>query len=133
MTENFWNRVLDLLDRQGISRKEFALRVGISYSSIHNGATLNSVPSADIALRIAYELHTSLEYLVYGSENFYNTDRAPLSRQSYNLERYLQEKNRHILTALGNMQPEVRKSLEDLIFTLEKANPEQTKMPPKTT
>ena len=133
MTENFWNRVLDLLDRQGISRKEFALRVGISYSSIHNGATLNSVPSADIALRIAYELHTSLEYLVYGSENFYNTDIAPLSRQSYNLERYLQEKNRHILTALGNMQPEVRESLEDLIFTLEKANPEQTKMPPKTT
>ena len=133
MTENFWNRVLDLLDRQGISRKEFALRVGISYSSIHNGATLNSVPSADIALRIAYELHTSLEYLVYGSEDFYNTDIAPLSGQSYNLERYLQEKNRHILTALGNMQPEVRKSLEDLIFTLEKANSEQTKMTSKTT
>lgn len=133
MTENFWNRVLDLLDRQGISRKEFALRVGISYSSIHNGATLNSVPSADIALRIAYELHTSLEYLVYGSEDFYNTDIAPLSGQSYNLERYLQEKNRHILTALGNMQPEVRESLEDLIFTLEKANSEQTKMTSKTT
>lgn len=133
MIENFWNRVLDLLDRQGISRKEFALRVGISYSSIHNGATLNSVPSADIALRIAYELHTSLEYLVYGSEDFYNTDIAPLSGQSYNLERYLQEKNRHILTALGNMQPEVRESLEDLIFTLEKANSEQTKMTSKTT
>ena len=125
--------MLDLLDRQGISRKEFALRVGISYSSIHNGATLNSVPSADIALRIAYELHTSLEYLVYGSEDFYNTDIAPLSGQSYNLERYLQEKNRHILTALGNMQPEVRESLEDLIFTLEKANSEQTKMTSKTT
>ena len=120
MTDNFWNRVLDLLDRQGISRKEFALRVGISYSSIHNGATLNSIPSADIALRIAYELHTSLEYLVYGSEDFYNTDIAPLSGQSYNLERYLQEKNRHILTALGNMQAEVRESVEDLIFTLEK-------------
>lgn len=133
MNENFWNRVLDLLDRQGISRKEFALRVGISYSSIHNGATLNSVPRADIALRIAYELHTSLEYLVYGSEDFYNTGIAPLSGQSYNLERYLQEKNRHILTALGNMQPEVRESLEDLIFTLEKANSEQTKMTPKTT
>ena len=79
MTDNFWNRVLDLLDRQEISRKEFAMRIGISYSSIHNGATLGSIPSADIALRIAYELHTSLEYLVYGSEQFSDTDIAPLS------------------------------------------------------
>ncbi len=122
MTDNFWNRVLDLLDRQEISRKEFAMHIGISYSSIHNGATLNSIPSADIALRIAYELHTSLEYLVYGNEQFYDTDIAPLVGQSYNMERFLQEKNRHILLALEKMRPEVRKSVEDLIFTLEKTN-----------
>ena len=128
MTDNFWNRVLDLLDRQEISRKEFAMRIGISYSSIHNGATLNSIPSADIALRIAYELHTSLEYLVYGSEQFYNTDIAPLSGQSYNMECFLQEKNRHILLALENMQPQVRESIEDLIFTLEKANSVQNEL-----
>lgn len=126
MTDNFWNRVLDLLDRQGISRKDFAMRVGIAYSSIHNGAMLNSIPSADIALRIAYELHTSIEYLVYGSEHFFNTDIAALSGRSYNNERYLYEKNKHILLALTNMQPEVRESVEDLIFTLEKANESQT-------
>ena len=128
MTDNFWNRVLDLLDRQEISRKEFAMRIGISYSSIHNGATLGSIPSADIALRIAYELHTSLEYLVYGSEQFSDTDIAPLSGQSYNMERFLQEKNRHILLALENMQPQVRESIEDLIFTLEKANSVQNEL-----
>ncbi|MBQ9206274.1 MAG: helix-turn-helix transcriptional regulator [Treponema sp.] len=122
MNDNFWNRVLDLLDRQGVSRKEFAMRVGVSYSSIHNGAMLNSVPSADIALRIAYELHTSIEYLVYGSEHFYDTDVAMLTDQSRNLVRYSYEKNKHLLTALSNMQPEVRESVEDLIFTLEKVN-----------
>ena len=101
------------------------MRVGISYSSIHNGAMLNSIPSADIALRIAYELHTSIEYLVYGGEQFQNTDVAALTGSSYNLDRFLYEKNRHILIALGNMQPEVRESVEDLIFTLEKANSPQ--------
>ena len=48
MNGNFWDRVLDLLERQDIPRKEFAAQVGISYSSIHNGVALGSVPSADI-------------------------------------------------------------------------------------
>ena len=118
--------MLDLLDRQGISRKEFARRVGISYSSIHNGAMLNSVPSADIALRIAYELHCSIEYLVYGSEDFHDTEVAALSGRSYNMARFVYEKNKDILLALGKMHPAVRESVEDLIFTLEKVHSLQT-------
>ena len=127
MSDNFWNRVLDLIDRQGISRKEFAMRVGISYSSIHNGAMLNSIPSADIALHIAYELHTSIEYLVYGNECLSaldTTDNAPAK----NHERFLYEKNKNLLLALENMQPELRKSIQDLIFTLGKSNASQIEL-----
>ena len=121
MNNNFWNRVLDLLDRQGISRKEFAMKVGISYSSIHNGAMLNSIPSADIALRIAYELHTSLEYLVFGSKYPSVSNNTSLSStQIKKQDRFLYEKNKHLLLALEKMQPDVRQSVQDLIFTLEK-------------
>lgn len=66
MADNFWGRVLELLEWKGISRKELAAKVGISYSSIHNGIKLNSIPSADIALNVAHELNTSVEYLVKG-------------------------------------------------------------------
>lgn len=117
--------MLDLLDRQGIARKEFAMRVGISYSSIHNGVMLNSIPSADIALHIAYELHTSLEYLVFGNEPFSEgTTVAPIS-SAKNQERFLYEKHKHLLHALEHLQPEVRQSVQELIFTLEKANGSQ--------
>ncbi|MCR4632200.1 MAG: helix-turn-helix domain-containing protein [Treponema sp.] len=126
MSDNFWNRVLDLLDRQGISRKEFAMRVGISYSSIHNGAMLNSIPSADIALHIAYELHTTLEYLIYGNNNLYGNNAATISLSQKEQDRFLYEKNKHILIALEKMSPEVRQSVQDLILTLEKANSAQT-------
>ena len=66
MADNFWGRVLELLEWKGISRKELAEKVGISYSSIHNGIKLDSIPSADIALKVAYELNTTVEYLVKG-------------------------------------------------------------------
>lgn len=118
--------MLDLLDRQGISRKEFAMRVGISYSSIHNGATLNSIPSADIALHIAYELHTSLEYLVYGSNLFSDAKTDSISAPARNQERFLYEKNKPLLLALEKLQPEVRKYIQDLIFALERANSPQS-------
>lgn len=122
MIDNFWNRVLDLLDRQGITRKDFAMRVGISYSSIHNGSILNSIPNADIALRIAYELHTSIEYLVYGNDNPSTTNTNENNLSAKNQERFLYEKNKNLLLALEKMNPEIRKSVQDLIFTLERTN-----------
>ena len=122
MNDNFWNRVLDLLDRQEISRKDFAMRVGISYSSIHNGALLNSIPSADIALRIAYELHTSIEYLVYGNEQINDNGTHVNNIKQKNQDRFLYEKNKQLLIALEKMKPEVSQSIQDLIFTLEKTN-----------
>ena len=68
MSDNFWSRVLELIEWKGISRKEFSHNVGVSYSSIHNGAERGSIPSADLALKIADELNTSIEFLVYGNQ-----------------------------------------------------------------
>ena len=66
MDDKFWGRGLELCEWKGKTRKELSAKVGISYSSIHNGIKLNSIPSADIALNVAHELNTSVEYLVKG-------------------------------------------------------------------
>ena len=116
MNENFWGRVLELLEQQGISRKEFAAQLGISYSSIHNGITLGSIPSADIALKIADKLDTSIEYLVYGNQN-YTSDK---NGQPKNREQFLYRKNKDIINAIEKLAPDVRMTLRDLIVKIGK-------------
>ena len=117
MNDNFWGRVLDLLEKQDISRKEFASQIGISYSSIHNGIELGSIPSADIALKIADRLDIPLEYLVYGNSGIKkNSSNTSIKNQ----EQFLYRKNKDIINALENLPQEVRDSLRDLIIKLGK-------------
>ncbi len=113
MENNFWGRVLDLLAQQDISRKEFAAQIGISYSSIHNGVSLDSIPSADIALKIANRLNTSIEYLIYGNSK-------SQSITGINKEAFLYRKNKDFIDALDTLPGEVRNSLKDLIFRISK-------------
>ncbi len=118
MNDNFWGRVLDLLEKQDISRKEFAAQIGISYSSIHNGEALGSIPSADIALKIAEKLDTPLEYLVFGN-NEYNSS-IQTAKAQIKQEQFLYRKNKDIITAIEKLSPDVRTSLRDLIVKIGK-------------
>ena len=54
------------LEYQNISRKELAQKAGFAVSGISLGITHNSIPSADVAVRIASVLNVSVEYLVTG-------------------------------------------------------------------
>lgn len=117
MNGNFWDRVLDLLERQDIPRKEFAAQVGISYSSIHNGVALGSVPSADIALKIASRLDVPIEYLVFGNDNGKKPSAAAATKKE---EQFLYRKNKDIINAIENLPPDVRASLRDLIVKIGK-------------
>ena len=119
MNDNFWSRVVEILEQKDISRKEFAAQVGISYSSIHNGVSLGSIPSADIALKIADKLDTSIEYLVYGNNP--KTEASPDSKNtSKNQEQFLYRKNKDIISAIERLSPDVRSSLKDLIAKIGK-------------
>lgn len=117
MDGNFWDRVLDLLERQDIPRKEFAAQVGISYSSIHNGVALGSVPSADIALKIAQRLDVPIEYLVFGNNNSKKTSVSPASKKE---EQFLYRKNKDIINAIEKLSPDLRASIHDLIVKIGK-------------
>lgn len=59
-------RLIDELNYQNISYKAFAAKIGISMSTLNMYLYRNSMPSADIAVKMARALHTTVEYLVTG-------------------------------------------------------------------
>lgn len=66
---SFWQNVEDEREYQNMSRKELAQKAHFAVSGISLGLAHNSVPSADVAVRIANILHVSVEYLVTGTES----------------------------------------------------------------
>ena len=69
---NFWKKVDDELVYKGMSRKELAILADFDASYIPKGIVRNSVPAADLALRIAHALHVTPEYLLDMEENSQN-------------------------------------------------------------
>ena len=66
---SFKDRLIDELNYRGISNKEFAEKVGISSGTLGMYLYRGSIPSADVAVRMASVLNISVEYLVTGKEN----------------------------------------------------------------
>lgn len=63
---SFWETVEEVREYKDISRKELAYKADFSLNSISTGIARNSVPSADVACRIAKVLGVSVEFLVTG-------------------------------------------------------------------
>ncbi len=63
---DFWARLDNLIEFKNLTRKEVAAKANFSYSSFTNGRKRESVPAADVALRIAKVLGVSVEYLLEG-------------------------------------------------------------------
>lgn len=62
----FWKNVKDELEYNLITQKELSVKLGISYNTLQSWITKDRLPDAEQALKIAKELHTSIEYLVTG-------------------------------------------------------------------
>lgn len=58
---------MDELTYQGISYKDFSEQVGISINTLNMYLYRNSIPSADVAVRMAQVLNVTTEYLVLGT------------------------------------------------------------------
>jgi transcriptional regulator with XRE-family HTH domain len=79
---SFWKNVENELEYQNISRKDLAQRAGFAVSGISLGISNDSVPSADVAVRIAKVLNVSVEYLVTG-KNTKNEKITPQMNQLF--------------------------------------------------
>ena len=64
----FWQNVENELNYKNMSRRELAEKAAFAVSGISLGLSNKSVPSADLAVRIAEVLGVSTEYLVKGVE-----------------------------------------------------------------
>ena len=64
----FWENVDAEREYKNLSRKELAYRADFSLTSLSTGIKRNSIPAADVALRIAKVLGVSIEYLLTGTE-----------------------------------------------------------------
>lgn len=105
---NFWDRVDTLLENKGITRKELAAEAAFDVSSIGKGKSqkLNSSPSADIAVRIARVLETTVEYLVSGVIS----DPQP---QNLDLDSFY--KYERSIRSLSTLPEKQQKAIENLI------------------
>lgn len=87
-------RIDNLLELEGRTRKDLANAVGITTSAISTWSKRNSVPLADTAIKIADYLGTTVKYIMTGEEEniIYNKD--PLINECVTLltEMSLQQK-----------------------------------------
>lgn len=65
---NFWKNVDYVREYRNMTRKELAYKADFSLTSLSTGIARNSIPSADVAYRIAKTLNVSIEYLLIGKE-----------------------------------------------------------------
>ncbi|MBD5435878.1 MAG: helix-turn-helix transcriptional regulator [Treponema sp.] len=64
---NFRSRLREEIAFSGLSNKEVAAKAGITKRALDSYVSSQScMPSADVAVRLARALHTSVEYLVTG-------------------------------------------------------------------
>ena len=98
---SFWQNVETELSYKNISRKELAENASFAVSGISLGLAHNSVPNADVAVRIADFLGVSVEYLVTGKE------RSPVPKENaeliHHINTELQKLNRYDLESIAIM------------------------------
>lgn len=80
LAKGFKQRLSDELSYKGFSVKEFAAKVGISVSTLNMYLYRNSIPAADVAVKMAKVLNVTTEYLITGEET--KTARATTELQS---------------------------------------------------
>ena len=113
---SFWFNVKNLLPYKNLEIKDLAFRAGVPYSTIINGMNKNSMPHADLALKISKILNMSLESLL-GENEVRITDAVNISQadlEKHELELY--RKNKILIDAIEELPITVRDSIQDLIL-----------------
>ncbi|MBO5124068.1 MAG: helix-turn-helix transcriptional regulator [Spirochaetaceae bacterium] len=112
---SFWMNVKKALVFKELEIKELAYKSNVSYSTIINGMNKNSMPHADIALKISKALNMSLESLL-GDVEINALDEACLTQKNLEkIEIALYRKNKRTIDALEELPPQLRGTVEELV------------------
>lgn len=93
----FWNRLETILSQNNITPTELSRTLGVAPSVVNAWKIRDSIPRADIAVKVAEELNTSVEYLMTG-----NTTEISSSRKTFIIPIYNQE----LSAGHGDLLPE---------------------------
>lgn len=120
LSMGFWENVDAERDFQNISRKELAYKADFSLTSLSTGIIRNSIPSADVAYRIAKVLNVSIEYLLEGNsekrnektqesnDTFLQELQNPQTRKLVKNYTKLSERDKLLLVSLSNQMTELK-------------------------
>ena len=111
----FWINVKKQLPYKNLEVKDLAYRAGIPYSTIINGMNKNSMPHADIALKISKILGMSLESLLGDEANLSEISNSINQNALEKRELTLYRKNKVLIDALEELPTTVGDSVRELV------------------
>lgn len=113
---SFWTNVKKLLPYRNLEVKDLAFRAGVPYSTIINGMNKNSMPHADLALKISKILGMSLESLL-GETSVKIISKEGLNQDDLEKrELALYRKNKVIIDSLEEIPDSVKTAMQELIL-----------------
>ena len=112
----FRDNLKDLIDFKGIVRKELSAQTGISKRTIDTYLDSRAViPNAEVAVKLAKALGTSVEFLVTGEDSVNHEQKLYSDFDTY-------RKYKKTVNELDSLSPELLKSIEAMIHTAAEIN-----------
>ena len=111
----FWKNVNDELQYQGMNIKTLAALIDVPYTTVTNARNRpNSIPSADIALRIAKVLGKSLEWLLGEDGSLPKNDPAQDESALQQSALALYHKYERLILALETLPMQAQAAITDM-------------------
>lgn len=95
----FYDRLDSLLVENREIKSRFAKTIGIQYQSLVDWKKRGTIPSADVAIKIANYFNVSVEWLITGIDN---NERDKIERELISKYRCLKEVNKNVVETLIN-------------------------------
>lgn len=109
---NFWENVDQEREFKNLTRKELAYKANFSLNSISTGIARNSIPAADVALRIANALGTTVECLMGQKNSQQATPPQPIISAK---KEALYKKYRSFIEDFDKLSPENQKAIMQIV------------------
>lgn len=107
----FRDNLKDLIEYKGIVRKELSAQTGISKRTLDTYLDSRAViPNAEVAVKLAKALGTSVEFLVTGEDSVNHEQKIYSDFETY-------RKYKKIVNELDKLSPELLQSIEAMIHT----------------
>lgn len=117
----FWKNVNDEMQYQGMNLKTLSFLTGIPYTTITNGRNRpNSIPSADVAVKISKTLGKSLEWLLGEDAQISTDENSERLNEDLNQENILYKKHRRLIEAMEKLPAKSQSAITEMAVTLQK-------------